>query len=200
MRKLRRLAQPAVDWFVPVAALPPAWAPAVGRPRAAVSPEQSPPPTNAGPASCRMKIGNACWRGPPVAGSGFVVSPEAMNTQPRESTELVKKSPSRRSCPVAAHVVPPWQTPLSWIGRPTASTLSIVGEGVSALRIVDDMMRIFAAWQSRSTSLSLWYQTMLMLPASPAAIHGQKPRALGGAATVIGADHVAPMSFEYAYW
>src|SRR2546421_190711 len=41
---------------------------------------------------------------------------------------------------------------------------------------------------------------MLMLPASPAAIHGQKPRALGGAATVIGADHVAPMSFEYAYW
>ena len=31
-------------------------------------------------------------------------------THPRASLSLVKKSPRRRSSPVATHVVPPWQT------------------------------------------------------------------------------------------
>src|SRR3954465_13014767 len=131
-------------------------------------------------------MGSEIWRAEPVTGSGLVVSPEAMNTQPRESIEFVKKSPRRRSCPVAAHVVPPWQTPLSWMGRPAASTVVTVGLSVSAAWTVADLMLILAALQSRAASLSLSYQTMLMFPASPATIHGQKARELAGAPTVIG--------------
>src|SRR3954465_14647992 len=131
-------------------------------------------------------MGSEIWRACPVTGSGLVVSPEAMNTHPRESIEFVKKSPRRRSCPVAAHVVPPWQTPLSWIGRPAASTVVTAGLSVSAACTVADLMLILAELQSRSTSLSLSYQTMLMFPASPATIHGQKARRSAGGPTVLG--------------
>src|SRR6266545_5310474 len=51
-------------------------------------------------------------------------------------------------------------------------------------------------WQSRSgrpSCFSVWYQTTDTLPASPAAIHGQKTR-VPGCAIVTGADHVAPRS------
>src|SRR4051794_40012189 len=167
-----------------------------GSPRSARVPEQSPPPISAGPEVWRRKIGSEIARGIIVTGSGCVVSPEAMNAQPRESIELVKKSPSRRSCPVTTHVVPPWQTPSSWIGRPAASTVCTLGESVSAPVIDADMIEIFARAQSRSTSLSLAYQTTLIRPASPAATHGQNARAPDGAATVYGGDHVLPRSFE----
>src|SRR5207248_1771699 len=39
---------------------------------------------------------------------------------------------------------------------------------------------------------SVWYQTTETFPASPAATHGQKTRALPGWATATGDDHVAP--------
>src|SRR4051794_6065714 len=123
-----------------------------------------------------------------------------MNAQPRESIELVKKSPRRRSWPVATHVVPPWQTLSSWIGRPTGSTVSIDGVPEAASLIDAARIETLDCWQSRSTSLSVWYQTTLTRPASPAAIHGQNARAPTGAATVIGGDHVLPRSREYAYW
>src|SRR3954447_11194368 len=167
-----------------------------GSPRFARVPEQSPPPISAGPELWRRKIGSEIARCCIVTGSGWVVSPEAMNAQPRESIELVKKSPSRRSWPVATHVVPPWQTPLSWIGRPTASTVSTLGDVVSAPRMLAAWIEMFDFAQSRSTSLSLWYQTTLIRPASPAATHGQKARAPAGAATLNGGDHVLPRSLE----
>src|SRR5689334_11566704 len=108
---------------------------------------------SAGPESWRRMIGSEIARGPLLAGSGFVVSPEAIITQPRESSALVKKSPSRRSWPVTTHVVPPWQTPLEWIGPPAASTVEIDGEPVSAPRIDASRIEMFDDSQSRSTSL-----------------------------------------------
>src|SRR3954451_19552467 len=59
-------------------------------------------------------------------------------------------------------------------------------------------MRTFASWQSGSTTLSVWYQTIDSLPASPATAHGHSTRALGGLATATGADHVCPKSFDTA--
>src|SRR3954470_14483532 len=170
-----------------------------GSPSDACSPEQSPPPTSAGPEFWRRKIGSETARAWPVAGSGLVVSPEAMNAHPRASIELVKKSPSRRSWPVTTQVVPPWQTPLLWIGRPTGSTIEIDGDPVSAPEIDAARIEMFDDSQSRSTSLSDWYQTIETLPASPAATHGQKARAPDGAAMVIGGAQVLPMSLEYEY-
>ena len=79
-----------------------------------------------------MKIGRLEAIGPCVFGSRCVVSPDAIITQPRESMEFVKKSPRRRSLPVATQSVPPWQTEFWWIGRPDALTLAIEGLLVSA--------------------------------------------------------------------
>jgi hypothetical protein len=73
--------------------------------------EQSPLPISRGPDTCRTKSGSDVERAPPVIGSACVVSPVATSTQPRSSSALVKKSPSRRSSPVATQVVPFWQTP-----------------------------------------------------------------------------------------
>src|SRR3954468_19129696 len=68
--------------------------------------------------------------------------------------------------------------------------------------MVDSMTRSSAGWQARSTSLFVWYQTTLILPASPATAHGQKARTPAGAATVDGVDQVWPKSLEYdiAIW
>ena len=43
-----------------------------------------------GPAFCMMNNGNDQARSPPVAGSGDMVSPVAMITQPRASSALVR--------------------------------------------------------------------------------------------------------------
>src|SRR5256885_4898578 len=144
-----------------------------------------------------MNSGSDVARSPPVIGSGCVVSPVATSTHPRSSTALVKKSPKRRSSPVATHVVPFWQMLLSAIGRPTTSVVCAFGAVDDAPVIVDSMTLSFAFWQARSTTLSVWYQTTLTLPASPATAHGQNARALAGEATARGADHVWPKSFEY---
>src|SRR3954447_6056212 len=152
MRNLRRLAQVAVVDGV-VAEEP-------ERPRPAVWPEQSPPPMSAGPESWRRMIGSEIARACPLTGSGFVVSPEAIIAHPRESMALVKKSPRRRSWPVATQVVPPWQTPLLWMGPPAASTVETDGAAVSAPVIVAALIEMSDDSQSRSTSLLDWYQTI----------------------------------------
>src|SRR5438874_4457141 len=144
-----------------------------------------------------MNSGSDVDRSPPVIGSGWVVSPVATSTQPRSSTALVKKSPRRRSSPVATQSVPFWQRLLSAIGRPTTSAVCPLGELDDAPVIVSSITRSFAFSHARSTTLSVWYQTTLTLPASPATAHGQNARALAGAATVLGADQVWPKSFEY---
>src|SRR4051812_28045513 len=113
----------------------PGWVPSVdcGRPSEAPSPEQSPPPRSAGPDVCWMNSGRAIGRPMPVIGSAVVVSAVAIITQPRSSTPLVKKSPRRRSSPVATHVVPLWQMfVLSEIGRPDALVAKTLGAGVFA--------------------------------------------------------------------
>src|SRR5436190_17258465 len=80
-------------------------------------------PVRLRPAFWCTKSGRLIGRGPPLSGSGWVVSPVPIITQPRSSSALVRKSPRRRSWPVATHVVPPWHTVLlTWIGRPTGST------------------------------------------------------------------------------
>src|SRR4051794_39344313 len=108
-----------------------------GNPKSACSPEQSPPPRSAGPDVCLAKSGRAIGRPIPVTGSGLVVSAVATITQPRSSTPLVKKSPSRRSSPLATHVVPFWQMLLSSeIGRPATLAVKILGELPSAPRTV----------------------------------------------------------------
>src|SRR3954452_13978054 len=55
---------------------------------------------------------------------------------------------------------------------------------------------MFAVWQSRSASLSDWYQTTETLPGSPATIQGQNTRPRGVWATTTGRDHVRPKSCE----
>src|SRR3954453_12048257 len=108
-----------------------------GNPKSACSPEQSPPPRRAGPEVCLTKSGSAIGRPIPVTGSGLVVSAVATMTQPRSSTPLVKKSPRRRSSPVATHVVPLWQMLLlSEIGRPATFAVKTCGDAVSAPRTV----------------------------------------------------------------
>src|SRR5437588_7212762 len=95
--------------------------------------EQSPFPTSAGPELWRRIVGRLVGSGPPVTGSRRSVSPVAIITHPRESSWLVKKSPSRRSWPVAAQVVPPWQMPPSWIDRTAAfTTVDCIVAGLSA--------------------------------------------------------------------
>src|SRR4051812_519583 len=153
MRKLRALThdlleplpaeleEPAAPLAPPGLPKPPAPAavPGVegGNPKSACSPEQSPPPRSAGPAVCLTKSGRAIGRPIPVTGSGLVVSAVATITQPSSSTPLVKKSPSRRSSPVATHVVPFWQMLLSSeIGRPATLAVKILGELPSAPRTV----------------------------------------------------------------
>src|SRR3954467_6745985 len=78
--------------------------------------------------------------------------------------------------------------------RPTASTRCTVREELVAFWIVASMTRMCACWQSRSATspLCVWYQTTETLPASPAAIHGQKTRAFAGAATSIGPPQDLP--------
>src|SRR3954447_1592769 len=99
----------------------------------ACSPEQSPPPRSAGPDVCEMNSGRAIGRPMFVSGSGLVVSAVAIITQPRSSTLLVKKSPRRRSSPVATHVVPLWQMfVLIEIGRPDALVETTCGDDVFA--------------------------------------------------------------------
>src|SRR3954451_22112993 len=139
-----------------------------------------------------MNSGSDVERAPPVIGSGCVVSPVATSTHPRSSTALVKKSPSRRSSPVATHVVPFWQMLLLAIGRPTTSTVCVFGEPDDAPVMVDSLTLSFARWRARSPALSVWSQTLLPLPASPATAHGQNARAFAGAATVFGEDQVCP--------
>src|SRR5438552_4713675 len=80
--------------------------------------------------------------------------------------------------------------------RPAAST--VVACGLLLVAAVTDasMTWMWPVWQSRSgrpSCVSLWYQMTDTLPASPAAIHGQKTR-VPGCATVTGADHVLPRS------
>src|SRR5215212_7821588 len=155
------------------------------------APEQSPLPIRRGPVFWRTYSGAATLRSPPVTGSLSIVSPEAMIAQPRSSIALVKKSPSRRSSPVATQVVPDWQmSAASEIGRPTGSTVSILRPLLSALRTVAWKIEIFDGSHATSTSLSVWYQTIESLPASPAATHGQNTRWPCGAAIVIASDHV----------
>src|SRR3954447_1893362 len=167
-----------------------------GKPSLAVAPLQSPPPRSAGPLFWCRKSGSAVSRSPPVIGSFCIVSPVPMITQPCSSTALVKKSPRRRSSPVATQVVPDWQMLLCEIGRPTASAVVSDGDPVSAPVTVADRTEMSASWQARSTTLSVWYQTTLTLPLSPAVIHGQKTRLPAGAAIVCGVDQVAPKSGE----
>src|SRR4051794_23923018 len=158
-----------------------------GNPKSACSPEQSPPPRSAGPDVCLAKSGSAIGRPCPVPGSGLVVSAVATITQPRSSTPLVKKSPRRRSSPVASHVVPLWQIfEFCEIARPAAFAETTWGEGPLAPRIEALYALMSAFWQPRSTTLFVWYQTTLMLPGSPAVTHGHSTRLAGGEATVIG--------------
>src|SRR4051794_2350179 len=126
-----------------------------------------------------------------------MVSPEAISTHPRSSTALVKKSPSRRSSPVATHSVPFWHRLLSAIGRPAASAFAdALGVALVAPVSVTVWMRSFAGWQARSTTLSVSYHTTFSLPASPATAHGHSARAAAGDAIARGGDHVAPKSVE----
>src|SRR3954447_9931304 len=199
MRKLRRLTHDLL--FALGSAPPPApgWVPSdeAGRPSDAASPEQSPPPRSDGPEFWCRNSGSAMLRGPPLTGSRLVVSPVPMITQPRSSTALVKKSPSRRSSPVATHVVPDWQMlPSFEIGEPFASAVKICGEFVSAPMTLALIARRAAFGHARSSSFCVWYQTTLTLPGSPAATHGQNVRCPAGAATVIGAFQCAPRSGE----
>src|SRR5947208_9684116 len=85
-----------------------------------------------------------------------------------------------------------------WTTRPAASTVQVCGFLAVAPTIDDSITCTCPVWQSRSgipSCGSVWYQTTETLPASPAAIHGQKTRALPGRATAIGVDHVLPRSF-----
>src|SRR3954447_5860259 len=158
---------------------------------------QLPFPTSLGPNVWRSRMGSEIGRGPPVIGSGCIVSPEAISTHPRSSTALVKKSPSRRSSPVATHSVPFWHRLLSAIGRPAASAFAdVVGVALAAPVSVAVWIRSFAGWQARSTTLSVSYHTTLSLPASPPTAHGHSARAAAGDAIARGADHVTPKSFE----
>src|SRR3954452_23715128 len=160
-------------------------------------PLQFPFPTSLGPEVWRSRIGSETGRGPPVIGSGCIVSPETISTHPRSSTALVKKSPSRRSSPVATHSVPFWHRLLSAIGRPAASAFAdVLGVALAAPVSVTVWIRSFAGWQARSTTLSVSYQTTLSLPASPATAHGHSARTFDGDAIACGADQVAPKSFE----
>src|SRR4051794_2536146 len=59
-------------------------------------------------------------------------------------------------------------------------------------------MRTSESWQSGSTTLLVWYQTIDSLPASPATAHGHSTRAFGGLAMATGADQVCPKSFDTA--
>src|SRR5436305_11957512 len=59
-------------------------------------------------------------------------------------------------------------------------------------------METFEGSQSGSISLSVWYQTIESLPASPATAQGHSTRACGGLAMSTGADQVFPKSVEYA--
>src|SRR4051794_39236023 len=80
--------------------------------------------------------------------------------------------------------------------RPLAFAVAIAGLGASALRMCASPIVTSESSQSRSTTLFDWYQTTETLPASPAAIHGQKTRPEFVCATVIGVDHVLPKSRE----
>src|SRR5437667_10070542 len=80
---------------------------------------------------------------------------------------------------------------------PAASTIHFCGFVVVAPVSEASIAWMWPVWQSRSGRLScgsVWYQTTETLPASPAAIHGQKTR-VPGWATVTGADQVLPRSF-----
>src|SRR5438067_7511275 len=83
------------------------------------------------------------------------------------------------------------------MARPAASTMNFCGALLVALRTDASIAWTWAVWQStsgRPSCGSVWYQMTETLPASPAAIHGQKTR-VPGWATVTGADHVLPRSF-----
>ena len=85
-----------------------------------------------------------------------------------------------------------------WIGRPAAST--VVPAGFVPVAPVSEASITWTCpvWQSRSgipSCGSVWYQTTETLPASPAAIHGQKTRAFDGCATANGFVQVFPRSF-----
>src|SRR4051812_49489985 len=85
-----------------------------------------------------------------------------------------------------------------WIGRPPASVIHFCGDLPVAPMSDASMACTCAGWQSRSgrpSPGSVWYQITETLPALPAAIHGQKTRALPGCATAIGVDQVLPRSF-----
>src|SRR4051812_25948522 len=143
-----------------------------------------------------MRIGSAIGRGPPLIGSGRVVSPEAISSQPLGSSAFVKKSPSGRSWPVATQVVPPWQTVLFWwIGPCEASTVSIDLLPV-AFETCVEKIRMLTVWQSGSASRSVSYQVTATRPGSPAATHGQMTRLFEPPAIVIGVDHDLPWSRE----
>src|SRR4051794_37449277 len=136
-------------------------------------------------------------RGPLEIGSGLVVSPVATMTQPRSSIPLVKKSPRRRSSPVATHVVPFWQMLLSReIGRPAAFVEKTCGALPSAPSTVALITLRSAFSHARSARLLVSYQTTFALPGSPAMTHGHSTRWVGGAATTIGVDQCSPRSAE----
>src|SRR4051794_26676591 len=197
MRNLRRLTQLRLVLDALFASAPPPAPGAVpgdefGRPSEAASPEQSPPPRSDGPEFWCMNSGSAMLRGPPLTGSRLVVSPEPMITHPRPSIALVKKSPRRRSSPVATHVVPDWQMlPSFEIGEPFASAVKICGEFVSAPMTLALIACRSAFWHARSARLFVWYQTTLTLPLSPGVPHGQTGRGRAGGATVMGAFQCA---------
>ena len=104
---------------------------------------------------------------------------------------------------MTTQVVPPWQTQPTCTTRPAASTVHCCGFLALAPTIDASIACTCPVWQSRSgipSCGSVWYQTTETLPASPAAIHGQKTRAFPGRATAAGADQVAPMSFVKTIW
>src|ERR1700686_4592258 len=129
------------------------------------------------PLVCWMNIGRATA---PVG--SVVVSPVAIITQPFSSTALVKKSPRRRSCPVATHVVPDWHVPPVWITAPTASVgPKKEGEPLPMPKMLSSYSLTWPVrFWSGLTMPSYWYQTTDALPGLPTATHGQNTDAPGG--------------------
>src|ERR1035437_5307877 len=118
-----------------------------------------------------------------------------MSTQPFWSTESVKKSPSRRSCPVATHVVPLLHIPPVWMGKPTGSVgPRMVGVAVGAWNTLDSSSETLPEPLSGLVVPSYWYLTTATLPAPAAVVgtatHGQSTLA-PGAVMVIGAVNPA---------
>src|SRR4051794_18969573 len=145
-----------------------------------------------------MNSGRLTILGPPVTGSGIVVSLVPITTQPFWSTAFVKKSPTRRSTPVATQSVPAWHTVPSWIGRPEAFTTLIEGLAVSAPVTCASYAYSLAGWQLMSATWSICHQTTDTRPLSPAVTHGHIARVPVGCVIVIGFDHVLPKSRDTA--